>query len=477
MSGTVYSGMFTSKILYPGVSFTYSIHVPEHCEGQTENALLVTCDGLNETEAWAMEQLFHSGEAPACISIGLTAGILKSTLSRGSNRPQRMLNYDFFGPVYPNFIVDEFLPAILKEYSLSISDSPDLHMASGGSSGGICAWNMAWYRTDFFHRVYMSSPSFLSMGNGREIPARIRKVETKPIRVFTDFSENEPDDYFGSSYCAADDVERALRFAGYDMKAEFHAGEGHCSQRGNPESALERMRFLWKNWEEPIRVQKLSPRMEQLISLDFPWEVTSEPFPEKVRATLTEASGPTGTYTAQGGEIFFTTPDGFSRKVADSYSNISSLAVSCDQWRLYIGDRNRGCVYVSNILPDGSLSGSFTHASLHLETDFRIPGALDLCTDSVDRLCVATELGIQSVRSFGLIDAIIPLPGGAIPEAIEFVTNVKSSYKKETYLYALANGVVYRRRWFAGYRRGERYSLPSFTSYYDSPPLLQALRK
>ena len=124
-----------------------------------------------------------------------------------------MLNYDMFTRDYPDFVVDEFLPYLIETYNLHISPSPDMHMTSGGSSGGISAWNIAWYRTDSFRRVYMSSPSFLSMGNGREIPALIRKVETKPIRVWTEFSENEPDEYFGSSYCAADDAERALRFA------------------------------------------------------------------------------------------------------------------------------------------------------------------------------------------------------------------------------------------------------------------------
>lgn len=74
-----------------------------------------------------------------------------------------------------------------------------MHLVSGGSSGGICAWNFAWHRNDYFHRVYASSPTFSALGNGEDIPFLIRKYESKPIRVFTDYSEREPDEYFGSS--------------------------------------------------------------------------------------------------------------------------------------------------------------------------------------------------------------------------------------------------------------------------------------
>ena len=52
--------------------------------------------------------------------------------------------------------------------------------------------------------------SYMEMNNysvtdvkGDELIPLIRKCETKPIRVFVDYSENEPDDYFGSSFCAA----------------------------------------------------------------------------------------------------------------------------------------------------------------------------------------------------------------------------------------------------------------------------------
>lgn len=64
-------------------------------------------------------------------------------------------------------------------------------------------------------------------------PVFIRLFKTKPIRVFIDYVENEPDDYFGSSYCAALEGHYALQFAGYDYQWEFYPfylGEGHYSR-------------------------------------------------------------------------------------------------------------------------------------------------------------------------------------------------------------------------------------------------------
>lgn len=453
LTGTVYEGTYTAKGVYDGIVFPYFVHVPVCAENRENCALLVTHDGLNRADAWAMEQLAGTGEAPPCITVGVVSGTLP--LDGGFSRGMRMLNYDMFTRDYPDFVADELLPYLIETYDLHISPSPDLHMTSGGSSGGISAWNMAWYRTDAFRRVYMSSPSFLSMGNGREIPALIRKVETKPIRVWTEFSEHEPDDYFGSSYCAADDAERALRFAGYDMMSAYYPGEGHCSRNGNPENALERMRFLWKNWDsEPITVKKLSPRMEKLISIDCPWEETDD-FPQKADAVT-----PAGKYTVERGNVLFTPNGGKSRVVSDAPAWAVPLAVSSDKTRLYMGKRS-GVIAVT-IQPDGSLAGRFVHAALHMETDSFISGAYDLCASSDDRLYAATESGIQCIRSFGLIDAIVPLPDGLVPREIEFDTA-----DGVTYLYARAAHKIFRRRWLQGGRVSDTPTQPRNMSYYD----------
>jgi len=462
LSGTILEGRYTSTRYYPGSVFSYRIHVPVGAADHPDCGLLINHDGLSEPEALAMEQLAATGEAPCCITVGIFPATLPAAVSGGTDRGMRMQNYDIYGPTYPDFVVEELLPWLVQTHGLSFSSSPDMHMTSGGSSGGISAWNMAWYRTDYFHRVSMSSPSFLSMGHGHELPHLIRKVETKPIRVFTEYSETEPDDYFGSSLCVAMDAERSLRFAGYDMVSAYYPGEGHSSRYRHPETILERMRFLWKNWDrEPVTVKALSPRAALLISPDMPWEKT-DAFPEKVPAVSTGIRTAAGTYIPDGERILFRAADGTERTAAEGFSHLTALAVSPDKWRLYAGDCDRGCVYALTIHPDGSLDAPYLHAALHMETDFRHPGALDLCVSSDDRVYAATECGIQAVRSFGLIDVIVPLPDRQIPLQIAFGT------EDTPYLYARSRDGIYRRRWLSGGRIcPDATAEPQYTSYYN----------
>ena len=63
---------------------------------------------------------------------------------------------------YGDFIVHELIPYIEETYRIPFSKSPDMHFVSGGSSGGISAFVIAWFHSDYFHRVYMSSPYLLA---------------------------------------------------------------------------------------------------------------------------------------------------------------------------------------------------------------------------------------------------------------------------------------------------------------------------
>lgn len=462
LPGRILECEYAAQRYFKGTVIPCTVYIPKICENQTECALLVQHDGLNCSEALAMEELAASKEAPPCIVIGSGSEMLPPTLEGGKGRAMRMRLYDVFGPEYPAFMVEELIPWLANEYNLSLSDSPDMHMVSGVSSGGLSAWNMAWHQTDYFHRVYMSSASFLAMGRGRELSSLIRKVETKPIRVFADYSEEEPDDYHGSSFCAADDVERSLKFAGYEMMTQYHPGEGHGSRYASYEDALERMRFLWKDWQiEPIQVKKLSSRAEQLVSLEFPWEESQEAFPAKEPAVSQGQFSAAGSYVAEDENIYFISANK-KQKVAEGMGKITSLAISSDRWRLYVGCLDRGCVYATNICADGSLTGRYLQGALHMETDFRHPGAYDICVDANDRIFAATELGIQCIRSFGLIDVILPLPGKYIPKRVAF------GGEGMTYLYADCGDKVFRRKMKTPAKiNPQSITEPKYIEYHD----------
>lgn len=420
LSGIIHEGEFTSAVYYPGTVFPYAVHIPACCTGRQDNALMVTHDGLNAEKALAAEQLAEAGEAPPCITVGVKPG-------RIGERNLRMNVYDMFTDRYPNFIVDELIPHLTAAYGLRISPSPDMHLTCGGSSGGISAWNMAWQRNDYFRRVYMSSPSFLAMGNGDEILALIRKCEPKPIRVFTEFSEHEPDDYFGSSFCAADAAERALRFAGYAMASRFYPGEGHCSRHRSVESSLEQLRFLWA--EKTVTVGQPSPRVAAVLPPDSRWE-PAESFPLK-----------------QAAEIYRT-----------QFPDCLPPVFSSNRERIYIAAPHKGCIYTAYLDENGQPGGTYVHAVLHRLTDFARPGAYAICVDSTDRLYAATEVGIQAVRSNGNVDVILQNPTAAPVEQLEI--------GHDGCLYAKAGGAIYRRP-LRDRQRADGTTAPCCVSYYD----------
>ena len=64
LTGTIHEGTYTAKGVYDGIVFPYLVHIPACAEGRDNCALLVTHDGLNRADAWAMEQLAQTGEAP-----------------------------------------------------------------------------------------------------------------------------------------------------------------------------------------------------------------------------------------------------------------------------------------------------------------------------------------------------------------------------------------------------------------------------
>lgn len=427
LNGTKYEGLYSSD-RYPYGAFGYWVFIPDCPLPDHKFGLLVTHDGLNEAEAYALQELAKTGETPYCVCIGVNSGGVEPTVPGGDARYLRLMTYDRYGSEYADFLVEELIPHLTEKFGLSIDPSADLHMVSGGSSGGLSAWQTAWYHPEFFHRVYMSSPSFLAMARGDEHLRLIRKQEPRPLRVWTEYSENEPNNFWGCSCCAGETADRSLRYMNYAVESRYYPGESHCSRSADPEAALERMRYLWKNWQsEPIAVNGYSPQAAGILLPDHGWERT-EP---------TAAPQESTAYVPAGSAVHFLDATG-SRTVADGFDEVSAVAVSSDKWILYIGDRRRGCIYQAPILSDGTLAPVRIFGPLHTPMDFRLPGAFDLCVDQDDRLYAATELGIQILRSGGFVDVILDNPENTPADRIWLT--------EDSWLYARCGEVTFRRK-------------------------------
>lgn len=438
-----YNGIFKSTKLRAGTSYSYSLWVPLRAHGPL--GVFVSHDGLNEAQADAMAALSQTGEAPYCAVLGVLPGETIPQTPGGVKRNLRFNDYDVFDGSYMTFIVDELIPALTAEYGLSLSPDPNLHMVAGGSSGGISAWSGVWFRNDYFRRAALSSPTFSAMARGNLAPVWMRIFETKPIRVFLDYSENEPDDYFGNSYCAALEGVKALAFAGYDYKSVYHPGEGHCSRYGDRETAMDALRWLWADWQtQPVTAPRNSPRVDAVIVPGAGWEETAY-FPAQTPCR----------YAVRENAVFLQTPTG-ERRVAEGYT---AAAVSADQSRLYLANAATNVLDAAEIGENGMLTGIRRFAALQNGTGFGFPGARELCVDDRDRVFTATELGVQCVRSYGLVDAVLPLPGNLTP------LRVRLEGKQ---LYADCGEKIFVRPVRAG-PAAEMPTKPWFAWYYNTP--------
>lgn len=407
----------------PDIEFKFRLAIP--CVDIERYALLIEHDGQNDANVNSMIRLADEGKAPYCVSVGVYPGTL--LMPDGTQRGMRMNSYDLFDREYGDFLVCELIPYIEKTYEIKFAKSPDMHFVSGGSSGGISAFVIAWFHSDYFHRVYMSSPSFLAMGRGNEIPYLIRKYETKPLRIYEECSENEPNDYFGWSRGIDEEAREALTFARYDVKYAYFAGEGHCSRYRDENEAYKRNEWIWRDWQNcAIVASDNSPRVNKVIPFTSKWEQCGH-FPK--------------------GENF--APE----VLAAAYQNV---VLSNDGQAWYTANQNDDVVYMFVNCSELSTDKRILHATLHTIPQQAIKGAVDMAIDKTDRLYVLTEIGIQCVRSFGLIDAILELPDDAKPQKITITDALYVQTENGTYKRALCEECV------ADSEEKRRY-----ISYYD----------
>jgi len=166
------------------------------------------------------------------------------------NRNNRSFEYDSLGEAYARFLVEELLPFVTNTYGLNLSADPRQRAICGMSSGGICAWTVAWERPDQFGKVLSHIGSFVNIRGGHVYPALIRKTERKPIRVFLQDGSNDLNNLHGNWPLANQEMASALAFAGYDFQFVFGDG-AHNGKHGGalfPDS----VRWLFRPEMSPL---------------------------------------------------------------------------------------------------------------------------------------------------------------------------------------------------------------------------------
>jgi sugar lactone lactonase YvrE len=102
--------------------------------------------------------------------------------------------------------------------------------------------------------VYTASGTFVGMRGGDRYAVLVRKTEPKPIRIFMQDGSHDGMDgslgEVGDWWMGNQAVERALEFAGYQVRYVW--GEGPHGSRQGTTVFPDAMRWLWKDWPQPV---------------------------------------------------------------------------------------------------------------------------------------------------------------------------------------------------------------------------------
>ncbi|HQU45810.1 MAG TPA: alpha/beta hydrolase-fold protein, partial [Pirellulales bacterium] len=193
------------------------------------------------------DNLIFGGDMPVTIGLFINPGAFPPKEPNGQAKSNRSFEYDTLSDQYARFLLEEMLPELAKSYKLA--DDASARAICGISSGGICAFTVAWQRPDAFSKVLSHVGSFTNIRGGHVYPALIRQTEKKPVRVFLQDGSGDLDNKFGNWPLANQQMAAALKFAGYDYQFVYGDG-GHNGKHGGailPDS----LRWLWRDYKPP----------------------------------------------------------------------------------------------------------------------------------------------------------------------------------------------------------------------------------
>ena len=252
--GKVTRHEFRSEV-FSGTLRQYYIYVPAQYDAEKPAAVMVFQDGhayVSEKRDFrapiVFDNLIHKKQMPVTIGIFINPGLkvekIEGSQSWGTHKDKsnRAVEYDSLGSKYAEFLEQEILPAVAKNYTLS--KNPDQRAICGMSSGGICAFTAAWERPDLFKKVLSHIGSFTNIRGGHLYPALIRKEEIRPLRIYLQDGKNDLDNAHGNWWLSNQQMQRALAYRKYDHYWDPTDG-GHSGKDGG-KLFPDALRWLWR---------------------------------------------------------------------------------------------------------------------------------------------------------------------------------------------------------------------------------------
>lgn len=257
----------TTSRIYPGIAkdqplkivpYHRAVHVyiPAQYKPGTEAKLIVSQDSMGRGELpTILDNMIADHRLPPIVAVMLDSG---GNDSLGS---ERGLEYDTLSPRYADYIEQEVLPEVSKRYNVTFSKNPDDRMAMGGSSGAACAFSMAWYHNDLYHRVLLYSGTFVNQqwpydpatphGAWEYHDHLIPETKRKPIRIWMEVGDhdirfNDPESTYHNWVMANNRFATRLKQKGYHYQYVYATDASHVDWRVVKQTLAQALEFVWK---------------------------------------------------------------------------------------------------------------------------------------------------------------------------------------------------------------------------------------
>lgn len=255
--------------LYPGISRSdpgkivpydrrVTVYIPAGYEEGSVAPFFVSQDSLGSGQVPTMlDNMIAQKRLPRLVGIFIDSGGSDSTGS------ERGWEYDTLSGQYAEFIETEVLPKISQDYHVRFTKDPNGRMVMGGSSGGACAFTMAWYHPELYHRVLTYSGTYVNQqwppmaasihGAWEYHDHFISESKKKPLRIWLQVGDHDlrftdPESTYHNWVMANFRMAAALKSKGYPYQFVVCQEAGHVDWKAVMQTLPQAFEWVWKGY-------------------------------------------------------------------------------------------------------------------------------------------------------------------------------------------------------------------------------------
>lgn len=260
----------TDSKIYPGIAKNapgqvvpyqrrVSVYVPSQYVPGKPAPFLISQDSMGSGMLpTILDNMIADHRLPPLVAIMINSG---GGDAQGS---ERGLEYDTVSGKYAEFVETEVLPRAAQEANVTFTKDPDARMTMGGSSGGACAFTMAWFHPELYHRVLSYSGTFVNQQSplNPESPHGaweyhehfIPQSKRKPLRIWMHVGEmdnryKDDEETLHNWVMANNRMAAVLKDKGYHYQYVFARESGHVDGRVVRQTLPQALEWVWKGYK------------------------------------------------------------------------------------------------------------------------------------------------------------------------------------------------------------------------------------